>query len=160
VTGDITYGGYADRIVVREKFVLRVPDALDSSSPHRCCAPASPCGRRCGSMAWARARRWRWSAWAGSATWGVKLAGALGAEVTVITTSPGKADDARALGAHHVLLSTDPKAMLAATNAFDFILDTIPKKHNVNPYLMLLGREGALVVVGAIELLEPVHGGC
>jgi uncharacterized zinc-type alcohol dehydrogenase-like protein len=90
---------------------------------------------------------------------GVKLAVALGAEVTVITTSPGKADDARTLGAHHVLLSTDPKAMLAATNAFDFILDTIPKKHNVNPYLMLLGREGALVVVGAIELLEPVHGG-
>jgi len=79
---------------------------------------------------------------------GVKLAVALGAEVTVITTSPGKAEDARVLGAHHVLLSTDQKAMLAATNAFDFILDTIPKKHNVNPYLMLLGREGALVVVG------------
>jgi alcohol dehydrogenase (NADP+) len=89
---------------------------------------------------------------------GVKLAVALGAEVTVITTSPGKAEDARVLGAHHVLLSTDQKAMLAATNAFDFILDTIPKKHNVNPYLMLLGREGALVVVGAIDLLEPVHG--
>jgi uncharacterized zinc-type alcohol dehydrogenase-like protein len=49
--------------------------------------------------------------------------------------------------------------MLAATNAFDFILDTIPTRHNVNPYLGLLGRNGVLVLVGAVELLEPIHGG-
>ncbi|MCY1411056.1 putative formaldehyde dehydrogenase AdhA [compost metagenome] len=90
---------------------------------------------------------------------GVKLAAALGAEVTVITTSPSKADDARALGAHHVLLSTDPQAMQAAANAFDFILDTIPTRHNLNPYLMLLGRSGQLSLIGAIEPLEPIHGG-
>ncbi|MNN37194.1 Aldehyde reductase YahK [compost metagenome] len=90
---------------------------------------------------------------------GVKLAAALGAEVTVITTSPSKADDARALGAHHVLLSTDQQAMQSALNRFDFILDTIPTRHNLNPYLMLLGRNGQLVLVGAIEPLEPIHGG-
>jgi uncharacterized zinc-type alcohol dehydrogenase-like protein len=89
----------------------------------------------------------------------VKLGVALGAEVTVITTSPGKVDDARKLGADHVLLSSEPKAMQAAANAFDFILDTIPQRHDTNPYLMLLGRDGKLVVVGAIDLLEPVHGG-
>jgi alcohol dehydrogenase (NADP+) len=158
VTGEITYGGYGERIVVREKFVLRVPDALDfrRAAPLLCA----------GITVWTPMRQrgvGKGSKVAivglgGLGHMGVKLAVALGAEVTVITTSPGKAEDARVLGAHHVLLSTDQKAMLAATNAFDFILDTIPKKHNVNPYLMLLGREGALVVVGAIDLLEPVHG--
>jgi uncharacterized zinc-type alcohol dehydrogenase-like protein len=158
VTGEITYGGYADRIVVREKFVLRVPGALEFkyAAPLLCA----------GITVWTPMRQHgvgKGSKVAvvglgGLGHMGVKLAVALGAEVTVITTSPAKAEDARNLGAHHVLLSTDQKAMLAATNAFDFILDTIPTRHNVNPYLMLLGREGALVVVGAIEMLEPVHG--
>ncbi|WP_422823973.1 zinc-binding dehydrogenase [Variovorax robiniae] len=84
---------------------------------------------------------------------GVKLAVALGAQVTVITTSPSKAEDALALGAHEVLLPTDQKAMMASLNAFVFILDT-PKRHDVN----LLGRNGVLCVVGAIDLLDPVQG--
>jgi len=159
VTGETTYGGYCDHIVVREKFVLRVPDALEleSASPLLCA----------GITVWTPMREHgvgRGSKVAvvglgGLGHLGVKLAVALGAEVTVITTSAAKADDARSLGAHRVLLSTDQKAMMAAANGFDFILDTIPTRHNVNPYLMLLGRRGALVVVGAIELLEPVHGG-
>jgi uncharacterized zinc-type alcohol dehydrogenase-like protein len=88
----------------------------------------------------------------------VKLAAALGAEVTVLTTSEGKADDARALGAHHVLLARDAPAMRASANRFDLVLDTIPTGHDVNPYLMLLGRNGALVLLGALEPIEPVHG--
>lgn len=157
-TGDITLGGYAESIVVREKFVLRVPEALDMrfAGPLLCA----------GITVWTPLRRHgvgKGSKVAviglgGLGHMGVKLAVALGAEVTVITTSPGKADDARALGATDVLLSKDPKAMMAAANRFDFILDTIPTKHNVNPYLMLLGRNGVLVLVGALEPLEPIHG--
>lgn len=158
-TGDITYGGYAESIVVQEKFVLRVPPALDMrfTGPLLCA----------GITVWTPLRehgvgrdtRVAVVGLGGLGHMAVKLAVALGAEVTVITGSPGKAGAARELGAHHVLLSNDPKAMQAAANAFDFILDTIPTRHNVNPYLMLLGRNGVLVLVGAIEPLEPIHGG-
>jgi uncharacterized zinc-type alcohol dehydrogenase-like protein len=159
LTGDVTFGGYADHVVVREHFVLRVPDTLDPllAAPLLCA----------GITVWNPLRKYRVSAGTKMAVVGlgglghlaVKLGVALGAEVTVITTSPGKVDDARKLGADHVLLSSEPKAMQAAANAFDFILDTIPQRHDTNPYLMLLGRDGKLVVVGAIDLLEPVHGG-
>lgn len=158
-TGETTLGGYADHIVVREHFVLRVPDSLDPlrAAPLLCA----------GITVWNPLRRYDVGTGTRMAVIGlgglghlaVKLGVALGATVTVITTSPGKADDALKLGAHHVLLSSDAKAMQAAANAFDFILDTIPQRHNTNPYLMLLGRNGKLVVVGAIDLLEPVHGG-
>lgn len=158
-TGEITYGGYAQHIVVRDRFVLRVPAALDPrfAAPLLCA----------GITVWTPMRKYGVGPQSKVAVVGlgglghlaVKLAAALGAEVTVITSSPGKVDDARALGAHRVLLSSDPKAMQTAANTFDFILDTIPMRHHVNPYLLLLGRNGKLVVVGAIDLLEPVHGG-
>jgi uncharacterized zinc-type alcohol dehydrogenase-like protein len=158
-TGEITYGGYAEHIVVREQFVLRMPHSLDPryAAPLLCA----------GITVWNPMRRYGVGKGAKMAVVGlgglghmaVKLAVALGAEVTVITSSPGKADDARGLGANHVLLSSDAAAMAAAANAFEFIIDTIPSRHNVNPYLMLLGREGVMVLVGAIEPLEPIHGG-
>lgn len=158
-TGDPTHGGYSEHIVSREKFVLRVPPQLDArrAAPLLCA----------GITVWTPLRRYgvRESSkvavvgLGGLGHMGVKLAIALGAHVTVITTSPGKAADARALGAKDVLLSRDPKAMQGASSSFDFILDTIPTRHDVNPYLMLLGREGVLVIVGAIEPLEPIHGG-
>lgn len=158
LTGEITYGGYAQHIVVRERFVLRVPAALDPrfAAPLLCA----------GITVWTPMRKYGVGPHSKVAVVGlgglghmaVKLAAALGAEVTVITSSPGKVDDARVLGANHVLLSSDPKAMQAALNTFDFILDTIPTRHHVNPYLMLLARNGRLVLVGAIDLLEPVHG--
>jgi uncharacterized zinc-type alcohol dehydrogenase-like protein len=159
ISGENTLGGYADRIVVREKFVLRVPESLD----FRHVAPLLCAG----ITVWTPMRehgvgpgtRVAVVGLGGLGHMGVKLAVALGAQVTVITTSASKTDDALALGAHQVLLSTDQKSMMAALNGFDFILDTIPTRHNVNPYLMLLARHGALVVVGAIDLLEPVHGG-
>jgi uncharacterized zinc-type alcohol dehydrogenase-like protein len=158
-SGAPTFGGYSEQIVVRDKYVLRVPDALDMkfAAPLLCA----------GITVWTPMRRYGVREGSKLAVVGlgglghmaVKLAVALGAEVTVITTSPGKAGDARALGAHNVLLSSDPKAMSATMNAFDFILDTIPTRHDVNRYLGLLGRQGVLVLVGAIEPLEPIHGG-
>ncbi|UVE19561.1 NAD(P)-dependent alcohol dehydrogenase [Pseudomonas sp. LS44] len=157
-SGAVTQGGYAQHIVVREKFVLRVPEALDLryTGPLLCAGitvwePLRTHGIKQGS-------RVAVVGLGGLGHMGVKLAVALGAEVTVITTSPGKADDARALGAHHVLLSTEPAAMKGAASSFDLILDTIPRKHNVNPYLMLLARNGKLALVGALEPLEPIHG--
>ena len=159
VTGEPTFGGYSQRIVVREKFVLKMPPNLDlaRAAPLLCA----------GITAWAPLRRWKVGPGSkvavvglgGLGHMGVKLAAALGAEVTMITTSISKTADARALGATHVLVSTDAEAMQAAAGKFDFIYDTIPRRHDLNPYLMLLGREAVLVIVGAVELLEPFHSG-
>lgn len=158
ISGEVTRGGYAQHIVVRERFVLRVPPALDPrfTGPLLCA----------GITVWTPLREHGVTAGTRVAVIGlgglghmaVKLAVALGAEVTVITTSANKTDDARALGAHHVLLSGNPEAMKGAASRFDLILDTIPRTHNVNPYLMLLARKGTLVLVGALEPLEPIHG--
>jgi uncharacterized zinc-type alcohol dehydrogenase-like protein len=86
----------------------------------------------------------------------VKLAAGMGAHVTVLSRSPGKAVDARALGAHKLLVSTDADAMAKAANGFDLIIDTIPDKHDLNPYVPLLDVDGTLVIVGQIgPLAEP-----
>lgn len=125
-TGEVTHGGYAQHTVVREKFVLRIPRGLDPKS-------AAPL-LYAGVSVWKPLRRYGVGpgtrlavvGLGGLGHLGVKLAVALGAEVTVFTTSPGKVADARALGAHHVLLSGDDQAMRAAANGFDVVIDTIP----------------------------------
>ena len=86
---------------------------------------------------------------------GVKLAAAMGAHVTMITTTPEKGEDARKLVAHDVIVSTDAAQMKAASTRFDFILNTIPVSHEIDPYLNLLGRSGRMVIVGA---LTPMPG--
>ena len=85
---------------------------------------------------------------------GVKIAAALGAEVTVLSTSPSKEPDARKLGAQKFLNTKDPEAVAAAAGSFDFILDTISAQHDYNAYLGLLGLNGAMVVVGVPT--EPI----
>ncbi len=82
---------------------------------------------------------------------GVKFAHALGCEVVVITTSPGKAEDAKRLGADAVLVSREADAMKAAANSFDLILSTVPVNHDFNPYLTLLKRNATMVMVGVLE---------
>jgi uncharacterized zinc-type alcohol dehydrogenase-like protein len=89
----------------------------------------------------------------------VKLGAALGGEVTVITGSESKRADAHALGAQHVLLSSDKDAMRAARNGFDLIIDTIPVAHRLQAYLPLLDIDGSLVIVGAIDEIPPFHSG-
>ena len=158
-TGDTTKGGYAEHVVVRDHFVLKVPAGLQTEWA----APLLCAGITC----WSPLRQWKVGKGSrvaivglgGLGHMGLKLAVALGAEVTLITTSANKGADALAMGAAQVLLSTDAVAMKSAANRFDFILDTIPVKHAVNPYLMLLRREGALVIVGAIEPVESLHAG-
>ena len=154
-----TYGGYSNAIVVREEFVLRVPEGLD---------PARAAPLLCaGITSWSPLRHWKVgpnskiavAGLGGLGHMGVKLAAGMGADITVITTSPAKAADARALGAQDVLISTDETAMLQATGRFDFILDTIPVGHDVGKYLSLLKVDGALVLVGVIEPLPSFHSG-
>ena len=79
--------------------------------------------------------------------------------MTIITTTASKGEDARALGAHDVILSTDPEQMKAAATRFDFILNTIPVSHEIDPYLNLLGRSGRMVIVGAMNEMPPFTGG-
>ena len=157
--GSITFGGYSDHIVTRQEFVLKLPDSLDISraAPLLCAgittySPLKKYGVGPGQKVGV-------AGLGGLGHMGVKIAHALGAHVTMITTSPGKGDDARALGADEVLISKDADAMNAAAGTFDFILDTIPVGHDVNPYLNLLAPNGNMVLVGAIEPLPSVHGG-
>ena len=144
-----TFGGYADAIVVDQGFVLRVPDNLELAAvaPLLCA----------GITTYSPLRHWNVGpgqrvgivGLGGLGHMGLKLAHAMGAEVTLFTTSPGKADDARRLGAHHVVLSRDPDAMGAQNDRFDFVLDCVAARHDIESYLALLKRDGTLVQVGA-----------
>jgi uncharacterized zinc-type alcohol dehydrogenase-like protein len=86
----------------------------------------------------------------------LKFAHAFGAEVTLFTTSPGKTEDAKRLGAHDVVISKNEDEMKKRANSFDFIIDTVSAKHDLNAYLNLLKRDGVLTLVGAPPKPEPV----
>lgn len=153
--GRPTFGGYSERIVVSDKFVLRIPASLD---------PASAAPLLCaGITTWSPLRHWKIGKHSkvavvglgGLGHMGLKFARALGAEVTLFTRSPSKEGEARRLGADHVVLSTDRAQMTAVSGQFDFILDTVPHQHDLNPYLATLKRDGTLVLVGLLDPIEP-----
>lgn len=158
--GSVTYGGYSDHIIVREHFVFRVPPGLDA-------ARAAPllCA---GITTWSPLRQYAdkvgpekevaVAGLGGLGHLGVKFAAALGARVTMITTSPEKAADARELGAHDVIISRNADEMEAAAGRFHFILNTIPVSHEIEPYLALLRPGGRMVIVGALNPLPPISG--
>jgi uncharacterized zinc-type alcohol dehydrogenase-like protein len=153
--GTISKGGYTDHIVVRDHFVLKVPAGMDVGrvAPLLCAgittySPLRQYGVGAGSKVAVIGL-------GGLGHMGVKLAAAMGAEVTMITTTPSKGQDARELGAHDFIISTDRAQMKAAATRFDFILNTIPVSHEIDPYLNLLGRSGRMVIVGA---LTPMPG--
>lgn len=156
VQGGVTFGGYSKHIVVDEKFVLRVPAGLD---------PAGAAPLLCaGITTYSPLRHWKVGpgqkvgivGLGGLGHMGLKLAHAMGARVVLFTTSPGKANDAKRLGADEVVNSKDPAAMSAHAGTFDFILDTVSAKHDVNVLLGLLRLEGTLCMVGAPEEPLPV----
>ena len=151
----ISKGGYTDHIVVRDHFVCKVPAGMDVArvAPLLCAgittySPLRQYGVGEGSKVAVIGL-------GGLGHMGVKLAAAMGAHVTIITTTASKGEDARALGAHDVIVSTDKEAMKAASTRFDFILNTIPVSHEIDQYLQLLGRSGRMVIVGA---LTPMPG--
>ncbi len=153
--GMSTYGGYSDRIVVTERFVLKVPDGLDlkGAAPLLCA----------GITTWSPLRHWKVGTGTSLAVVGLgglghmalKLGKALGASVTLFTRTPGKGEDARRLGADRVVLSTDAAQMKAVTGQFDLIIDTVPYAHDVNTYVPTLATNGTLVLVGYLGPLEP-----
>ena len=155
-----TYGGYSEAIVVSERFVLRIPDKLDpaSAAPLLCAGITtySPL-RRFGVKAGDRVGV---VGMGGLGHMGIKFAQALGAEVTLFTRSPDKVEEARRHGVERVVVSTDEAQMEAATESLDFVLDTAPVQHDLNPYLATLRVDGTYILVGLLDTLEPpVHGG-
>jgi len=157
VLGGVTFGGYSENIVVDEAFVLKVSDKvtdLAATAPLLCA----------GITTYSPMRHWKVGpgqkvgivGLGGLGHMGVKFARAFGAHVVLFTTSPGKAEDAKRLGAHEVVVSKDPDAMAAQARSFDFVLDCVSAQHDINAYLQLLKRDGTLVLVGAPEHPLPV----
>lgn len=156
----LTFGGYSEQIVVEERFVVKVPETMDLKgvAPLFCA----------GITTYSPLRHWKVGpgqkvgviGLGGLGHMGVKFAKAFGAETVMITTSPGKAADATRLGADSVIISTDTEQMKAHKSGFDFLLNTVPNPHDMNPYVGLLKLDGTMVIVGALQPLEPgIAGG-
>jgi uncharacterized zinc-type alcohol dehydrogenase-like protein len=151
-----TYGGYSRHLVVAEAFALKVPSGLElaGAAPLLCA----------GVTTWSPLREWNCKAGDQIAVVGlgglghmaVKLAAALGAEVTVLSTSSGKQADARRLGAHGFELTSDRATFRKLKRRFDLIIDTVSAQHDLNAYLGLLRPHGALVLVGVPPTAMPV----
>ncbi len=146
--GQTTKGGYSNNIVVDEKFVLSIPSSLNK-------AQAAPllCA---GITTYSPLKHWNIQAQdkvgivglGGLGHMAVKIANAMGAYVVVFTTSPHKISDAKRLGAHEVIVSSDIKNLTKHQNSFDFILDTVSAAHDLDMYLNLLKRQKTLCMVG------------
>ncbi|MBS8239625.1 NAD(P)-dependent alcohol dehydrogenase [Marinobacter lipolyticus] len=151
----ITYGGYSERVVVSERFVVKVPEKLDikSAAPLLCAgittySPLRHYGVKAGHKVGVIGM-------GGLGHMGVKFAKALGAEVTIFTRSESKVSEAKKQGADHVVISTDEAQMEAAAETYDFMLDTVPVQHDLNPYLNCLKYDGTHILVGLLEPVEP-----
>ena len=154
--GGMTYGGYSEKVVVDEHFVLKVPSNLDLAAvaPLLCA----------GITTWSPLRHWKVTKGSKVAVVGlgglghmaIKLAKGLGAEVTLFSRTPDKEKDALDLGADAVVISTDENQMNSVSGTFDLIIDTVPYVHDVNPYVATLNLSGTLVLVGYLGGLEPI----
>ncbi|HEX8252697.1 MAG TPA: NAD(P)-dependent alcohol dehydrogenase [Thermoanaerobaculia bacterium] len=156
-TGGVTYGGYSNQIVVDEAFVLRISEKLDlaATAPLLCA----------GITTYSPLRKWNVGkgqkvgvvGLGGLGHMAVKFANAFGAQVVLFTTSPGKTEDAKRLGAHEVVVSKNEDEMKKHGNSFDFIIDTVSAKHPLDAYLQLLRRDGTMCMVGASPDPLPVE---
>lgn len=161
--GGMTYGGFSESIVVDENYVVHVPNSLDlkSAAPILCA----------GITVYSPLKHWNAGpsknvgiiGLGGLGHMAIKIAKAMGAYVTVFTTSQSKADDAKRLGADAVVLSKDVAQMKNCPKQ-DMILDTVSAKHDINTYIGLLKVDGSLVIVGLpaqpleISAFNVVHG--
>lgn len=144
----VAQGGYSSEIVVKERFVLHVSPKLDpaAAAPLLCAGITTYSPLRFAKVS--PGQKVAVVGLGGLGHMGVKFAASFGAEVTVISTSRSKEADARRLGAHHFLLSTDAEAMKKHASHFDVILDTVSADHDYTAYLDLLDLEGKLLIVG------------
>ncbi|MES2663840.1 MAG: NAD(P)-dependent alcohol dehydrogenase [Pseudomonadota bacterium] len=151
-----TYGGYSDKIIVDEKFALRIShsqNSLAAVAPLLCA----------GITTYSPLRHWKIKkgdkvgivGLGGLGHMAVKIAHAMGAHVVLFTTSKNKKEDALRLGADDVVLSTDEDAMAKQANSFDFILNTVAAPHNLDNFLVLLKRDKTMVLVGAPASPHP-----
>jgi uncharacterized zinc-type alcohol dehydrogenase-like protein len=155
-SGGVTLGGYSDRIVVDEAFTLKVSEKADlaATAPLLCA----------GITTYSPLRHWKAGpgrkvgivGLGGLGHMGVKFARAFGAHVVLFTTSPGKIEDGKRLGAHEVVVSTNAAEMAGHSGSFDFILDAVSADHDINAYLSLLKLDGTLTLVGAPAKPLPV----
>ena len=153
---DNTFGGYSASVVVAEDFVLKIPSTLkpEVAAPILCA----------GVTTYSPMKHWGVKAgdkvgivgFGGLGDMAAKLARAMGAEVTVFTRTKEKLDEGKRLGVT-VVLESDTDALMKLKNSFDFILSTIPEKHDVNPFVELLKRDCTLVIVGALEPMAGVN---
>ena len=153
--GTQTFGGYSEKIVVDEHFILKVPAHLDLAAvaPLLCA----------GITTWSPLRHWGVGKGSKVAVVGlgglghmaIKLAKGLGAEVTLFSRTPGKTKDALELGADAVVISTDEAHMKSVAGKFDVIIDTVPYIHDINPYIATLSVSGTIVIVGYLGGLDP-----
>ncbi|MRG45044.1 alcohol dehydrogenase catalytic domain-containing protein [Chitinophaga sp. SYP-B3965] len=144
-----TYGGYSNNIVVREEFVLNVSEKLPLAgvAPLLCA----------GITTYSPLRNWKVGkghklavvGLGGLGHMAVKFGVAFGAEVTILSTSESKREDAQSLGAHHFVVTKDPEQLNKVKSSFDFILDTVSAPHDINGYLSLLKTNGVHICVGA-----------
>ena len=151
-----TFGGYSERVVVDEDFVLKIPTNLNlaATAPLLCA----------GITTYSPLRHWNVGPGmkvgivgiGGLGHMGVKIAKAMGAFVVVITTSPSKVEDAKRLGADEVILSSSEEQMKVHAGTLNFILDCVSAQHDINAYLRLLKQDGSLTLVGAPEHPLPV----
>ena len=146
--GTTTYGGYSTDIVVREAFVLRVPDVIRpaEAAPTLCAGVTTYAPLRQHGVG--PGMRVGVAGIGGLGHMAVQPAKAMGAEVTALTTTPSKADAARELGADHVIVMSDQDALDEAEASLDLVLSTIPYSHDVEPYLTLVKHDGVLHFVG------------
>ena len=154
--GGHTFGGYSTDVVVDETFVLRVPEKLDLAAvaPLLCA----------GITTYSPLRHWKVGpgtkvgviGLGGLGHMGIKFAHAFGAHVVLFTTSPGKVEDGKRLGADEVVVSKNEDEMKAHANSFDFLLDCVSAEHDINAYLNLLKLDGTICLVGAPENPLPV----
>ena len=154
--GELTYGGYSNNIVAPEHYVYSISPKLELAAvaPLLCA----------GITTWSPLKHWGVTGGkkvgivglGGLGHMGLKFAHSLGAETTLFTTSPGKEEDARKLGADEVVISKDKDAMKKHAGKFDFILDCVSAPHDLNEYLSLLRLDGTLCQVGLPDQPLPV----
>jgi alcohol dehydrogenase (NADP+) len=157
-SGKMTYGGYSERIVVDESFVLRIPQEfkekdLPRVAPLLCAgittySPLSHWNTKKGSKVAVVGL-------GGLGHMAIKIAAAMGAEVTLFTTSPNKIEDAKQMGAHHVVVSKQKEEVKKYNNSFDLIINTVSVPHDLDMYVDLLKRDGTMCLVGLPSALHP-----
>lgn len=153
--GTPTYGGYSERMIVSERFVVRIPEQLEpaSAAPLLCAgittySPLRHIGVKPGDAVGIVGM-------GGLGHMGIKFAKAMGAEVTLFTRSASKIAEGKRNGADHVIISTDEEQMQNATGTLNVVMDTVPNEHDLNPYLSSLKVDGVYMLVGQLTPVNP-----